>query len=212
MSFLLGDLFSMEKMSNSARRRLVFLASFLSRIDDARITSKAIQEATGFSSDVVRKDFSRLGLVGGFSNGYDTKKLLGAIRAELGLPQAERRCCIAGLGTLGEAIMRCGIFDGTHYKIVAGFDFRVNRTEVLSADFPLYPATQMESVVSRMEIEFAVLAVENEYARAMAERLIKSGVRGIVNFTNEAIAENENVFVENVSPVLALDNLCSRMK
>ncbi|MDE7291539.1 MAG: CoA-binding protein [Treponemataceae bacterium] len=202
----------MEKMSNAARRRLVFLANFLSRYENDRVTSKAIQEATGFSSDVVRKDFSRLGLGGGFSNGYDAKKLLGAIRAELGLPQTERRCCIAGLGTLGEAVMRCGIFDGTLYKIVAGFDFRVNRTEVLNADFPLYPANKIESVVSRMEIEFAVLAVENEYARAMAERLIKSGVRGIVNFTNEAIAESENVFVENVSLVLALDNLCARMK
>lgn len=201
----------MEKLSNVARRRLVFLANFLSHCESPRITSKAIQAATGFSSDVVRKDFSRLDLGGGFSNGYDTKNLLGAIRAEVGLPQTERRCCIAGLGTLGEAIMRCGIFGGTHYKIVAGFDFRVNRTEVLSADFPLYPATRMESVVARMEIEFAVLAVENEYARMMAERLIKSGVRGIVNFTGETIAENENVFVENVSPLLALDNLCARM-
>lgn len=201
----------MEKISGPTRRRLVFLANFLSRCEEARITSKKIQEATGFSSDVVRKDFSRLGFGGGCSNGYETKELLGAIRAELGLSRAQRRCCIAGLGRLGEAMMRCGIFEGTNYQIVAGFDFRVNRTEVLSADFPLFPATRMEEVVAQMNIEFAILAIENEYARAMAERLIKSGVRGIVNFTDETIAESEGVFVETVSPVLALDNMCARM-
>ncbi len=201
----------MENMSGPTKRRLVFLANFLSRFEGDRITSKKIQEATGFSSDVVRKDFSRLGFGGGFSNGYETKKLLGVIRDTLGLSRSERRCCIAGLGRLGEAMMRCGIFDGTRYKIVAGFDFRVNRAEVLSADFPLFPATKMESVVPELGIEFAILAIENEYARAMAERLIKSGVRGIVNFTNETIAESENVFVENVSPILALDNICARI-
>lgn len=200
----------MEKIPDPSRRRLVFIANFLSRCEDARITSQKLQEATGISRDVIRKDFSRMGCGGGLSNGYDTKKLLGMIREELGLLQAERRCCLVGLGGLGEAILRCDIFGGTQYTIVAGFDFRVNRTEILNAAFPLYPAAKMESVVASMKIEFAILAIENEYAEMMAERIVKSGVRGIVNFTDWTIAETESVFVENLSPVLALDNLCAR--
>ncbi len=202
----------MERLSDQSRRRLVFLANYLSLCGEERLTSKKIQEATGISSDVVRKDLSRLGVAGGVSNGYDVGRLEAAVRAALSLPQSERRCCIAGLGRLGEAMLRCGILEGTHYKIVAGFDFRVNRTEVLSADFPLYPAGKMESVVADMGIEFAILAIENEYAHAMAERLVKSGVRGVVNFTSCTIAESEGVFVENVSPALALDGICARMR
>ena len=138
---------------------------------------------------------------------------MAAIQDRLGLPLAgqKRFCCIAGLGKLGAALMQCGIFDESPFKIVAGFDSRVNRTEVLSADFPLYPAAKMETVIPEAAIEFAILAVEDAQAKMMAERLAASGVKGIVNFTGEILEVPKGVAVENVSPLLALNNICARV-
>ena len=133
------------------------------------------------------------------------------MRLKLPLPEQKRFCCIAGLGKLGAALKQCGIFDESPFKIVAGFDSRVNRTEVLSADFPLYPAAKMETVLPEAKIEFAILAVEDEQANMMAERLVKSGVKGIVNFTGQVLEVPEGVAVENVSPLLALNNICARV-
>ncbi len=205
----------MKTISEPTRRRLVLLANLLSRSKQERITSVKIQEMTGFSRDLIRKDISLLDFKGGVSNGYDSKELLAAICSGLGLSFGEkgeaRFCCIVGLGKLGAAIMQCGMFDKTPFKIKAGFDSRVNRTEVLSADFPLYPAAKMETVIPGENIEFAILAVEDEQAQLMADRLVRSGIRGMVNLTGESLSVGDEVVVENISPVLALENILAKI-
>ena len=201
----------MAKIPEASRRRLTLLASLLASCKEEKLTSIQMQRMTGVDRALVRKDISLLGWKGGVSNGYKAADLLAAIRAalKLPLPDQKRFCCIAGLGKLGAALMQCGIFDESPFKIVAGFDSRVNRTEVLSADFPLYPAAKMESVIPESGIEFAILAVEDEQAQLMADRLAKSGVKGIVNFTGEILEVPPEIVVENVSPVLALNNICA---
>ena len=201
----------MAKIPEASRRRLTLLASLLASCKEEKITSIQMQRLAGFDRALIRKDISLLGWKGGVSNGYKAVDLLAAIRAalKLPLPGQKRFCCIAGLGKLGAALMQCGIFDESPFKIVAGFDSRVNRTEVLSADFPLYPAAKMESVIPESGIEFAILAVEDDQARLMADRLSKSGVKGIVNFTGEILEVPPEIVVENVSPVLALNNICA---
>lgn len=203
----------MEKIPEASRRRLTLLAALLASFKEEKITSIQMQKMTGIDRALIRKDISLIGFKGGVSNGYRAAELLAAIRERLKLPLPEQKrfCCIAGLGKLGAALMQCGIFDESPFKIVAGFDSRVNRTEVLSADFPLYPAAKMETVIPESKIEFAILAVEDDQARLMADRLATSGVKGIVNFTGQVLEVPAGVVVENVSPLLALNNICAKV-
>ncbi len=203
----------MAKIPEASRRRLTLLAALLASYKGEKITSIQMQKMTGIERALIRKDISLTGFNGGVSNGYGAADLLAAIQGRLGLPLAgqKRFCCIAGLGKLGAALMQCGIFDESPFKIVAGFDSRVNRTEVLSADFPLYPAAKMETVIPESKIEFAILAVEDDQARLMADRLATSGVKGIVNFTGQVLEVPAGVVVENVSPLLALNNIVARI-
>ena len=204
----------MAKIPEASRRRLTLLAALLASYKGERLTSIQMQRMAGIDRALIRKDISLAGYKGGVSNGYKAAELLAAIREALNLPLPgqKRFCCIAGLGKLGAALMQCGIFDETPFKIVAGFDSRVNRTEVLSADFPLYPAAKMEAVIPESKIEFAILAVEDDQAQLMADRLAKSGVKGIVNFTGQVLEVPESVVVENVSPLLALNNIVAAMQ
>ena len=190
------------------------LSALLASYKGEKITSIQMQKMTGIDRALIRKDISLAGFKGGVSNGYKASELQEAIRAalKLPLPGQKRFCCIAGLGKLGAALMQSGIFDESPFKIVAGFDSRVNRTEVLSADFPLYPAAKMETVIPESKIEFAILAVEDDQARLMAERLATSGVKGIVNFTGQILEVPAGVVVENVSPLLALNNIVAAMQ
>ena len=190
------------------------LSALLTSYKGEKITSIQMQKMTGIDRALIRKDISLAGFKGGVSNGYKASELQDAIRAalKLPLPGQKRFCCIAGLGKLGAALMQSGIFDESPFKIVAGFDSRVNRTEVLSADFPLYPAAKMETVIPESKIEFAILAVEDDQARLMAERLATSGVKGIVNFTGQILEVPAGVVVENVSPLLALNNIVAAMQ
>ena len=210
----------MRKISEATRRRLVEIAQILSQTEEKRITSVQLEALTGWTSASIRKDISAIEYSGGVSNGYDVNSLLDAICKALGIARDEQdskdrgishKCCIVGLGKLGAALLENSIFYDTAYSIIAGFDANVNRTEILSASFPLYPASKMSQVIPEQKIEYAILTVPNESAKAMAERLASCGIKGIVNYTSVMLSLPKEIAVENVSPVTAMNNLSAKI-
>ena len=93
---------------------------------------------------------------------------------------------------------------------MAGFDASVNRTEVLRSTFPLYPSRELETVIAREQITYAILAVPDAHAQETAERLAKCGIKGIANYTGTVLSLTESVAVENAAPVMMLTNLLAR--
>ena len=118
-----------------------------------------------------------------------------------------KKVCIAGLGRLGASLLDQNLFDNSVFEICAGFDSNVNRVEILRSTFPLYPASEMDFVIKREKINFAILTVADKDAQTMANRLIKAGISGIVNMTNVLLKVPQNVKVENLSIVTALNLL-----
>lgn len=204
----------LDMFPEPTRRRLVQLAQLLARYERGRrMTSRELHELTGWSDSVIRRDILLLGYKKGASNGYDAEDLRHAICAALHIGCGEsgpRNCCIVGLGRLGAALLENSIFDGTPFRIVAGFDSSVNRTEVLRSSFPLYPAARLENVIQELHISFALLTVPEKEAQPMAARLAAVGIQGIVNYTAAVLSVPASVAVENVSPVTALTNLSAR--
>ena len=118
-----------------------------------------------------------------------------------------KKVCIAGLGRLGASLLDQNLFDNSVFEICAGFDSNVNRVEILRSTFPLYPASEMDFVIKREKINFAILTVADKDAQTMANRLIKAGISGIVNMTNVLLKVPQNVKVENISIITALNLL-----
>lgn len=116
-----------------------------------------------------------------------------------------KKVCIAGLGRLGASLLDQNLFDNSVFEICAGFDSNVNRVEILRSTFPLYPASEMDFVIKREKIYFAILTVADKDAQTMANRLIKAGISGIVNMTNVLLKVPQNVKVENLSIITALN-------
>ncbi|MCR5614285.1 redox-sensing transcriptional repressor Rex [Treponema sp.] len=210
----------MQRISEPSRKRLVELAQILSQIKDERITSVQLEKLTGWSSASIRKDISCIEYSGGVSNGYTVTELEKAICMALGLScersdadvnGTKHKCCIVGLGKLGAALLENSIFADTAFLIVSGFDANVNRTEILRASFPLYPASKMNVIIPQEKIEYAILTVPNSSAQTMAERLVQCGIKGIVNYTSEKLILPREIVVENVSPVTAMNNLTAKL-
>lgn len=204
----------MSIIPEHTRNRLVQIAQLLSQQKTERITSKTLQNLTGWSDSVIRRDILLLGYRGGVSNGYDVKKLHDAICSILKIGmgfETMQKCCIVGLGRLGAALLESSIFEGSPFRVTAGFDSNVNRTEILRSTFPLYPASKLESVVAEQHISYAILAVPENEAQSSALRLAACGIRGIVNYTNAILSVPGSIAVENVSPVTALTCLSARL-
>ena len=216
------------------KKRLIQLLAILQKWPDKKITSVAISEASGWKSSLIRHDLWLLGFKKGVSNGYYIEELEQVIKSALnisfkkdtfmlskkesnvaytsdsstavvGSGSAEgifKKVCIAGLGRLGASLL-----DNSVFEICAGFDSNVNRVEILRSTFPLYPASEMDFVIKREKINFAILTVADKDAQSMANRLIKAGISGIVNMTNVLLKVPQNVKVENLSIITALNLL-----
>ncbi len=212
--------------------RLARLARLLEQRTEAghkeRISSSELEQMTGWPSHTIRKDISQLpcaeaesgakvdvsaGDSGGegFSTtaGYEPEALASRIRCALGLESEVWNCCIVGLGRLGSSFLSYGAFEGTPFRLCAGFDSNVNRIEILESAVPLYPTFRMKEVIPRLDIRLALLCVPEMSALETAEKLFSLKVRGIVNFTSAVINPPQGAVVENVSVIDALEALAA---
>lgn len=197
----------MQNIPAPAKRRLVLLERLLSAYKEKTITSQKIQELTGWSSAVVRRDISWIDVKCGATNGYKVAELKDALVKTFNLEKSELRCCIVGLGKMGQALLDTSELYESSFKIVAGFDSSVNKTEVLSSAFPLHPTTLMKKIIKEENITFAILTVDPEEAKAMTELLLECGIKKIVNYTPCVLTVPKEVSVENVSLLTALSTL-----
>ncbi len=197
-------------MSNPSKKRLVILARILSQESKEKVTSVDLSALTGWSEATIRRDISILELHNGVSNGYDVKVLHDAICEALNIkPSDEQKhcCCIVGLGKLGEALLSSSVFEGSAFELVAGFDTNVNKIEIMKSTIPLFATLDLESKIRSLKIEYAVLAVPDEKAQFMADRLVACGIKGIVNYTNVVLALPKEVKIQNVNTVIVLTGM-----
>jgi len=195
-------------LPEATRKRFVQLLQLLKSWPNAKIKSVDISEATGWKSSLIRHDLWLINFSNGVSNGYYVQELQQAVEDALGIKavtEIQRSCCIVGLGRLGAALLDEALVDGSPFVIKAGFDSNVNRVEILRSTFPLYPASEMQFVIKKEKIQYAILTVQNKDAQQMADRLVQAGIKGIVNMTNVVLKIPDNIKVENVSILNALN-------
>lgn len=211
------------------RKRLVLLLQILKSWPDDKITSLDISKATGWKDTLIRHDFWLIGFNCGVSNGYPVLLLKTAICDELNIDNPDnqinknsddavakiiadsdvrthsKNICIVGLGRLGSALLDENLVEKSSFSIKAGFDSNVNRVEILRSIYPLYPASEMEHIIKQDKIQYAILTVPDKDAQNMTNRLLKAGIKGIVNMTNIVLQVPSSVKVENISIMNALN-------
>jgi len=203
----------MKTLPERSRRRLVLLTQLLSQLERDTITSLEIEKLTGWSNSVIRRDISMIGCICGASNGYHVDVLLKMLKKAIGEDGShEKKCCLVGLGKIGESLCTGDMLEDSSFKLVAGFDESVNKTEVIKASCPLYPTTKLEDVIKAQGIRYAILAVPDSEAQQTAKRLIECGIRGIVNYTSTVLIVDEGVAVENVAVRTALNVLAAAIE
>ena len=197
----------MKPIPSPSKRRLVLLKQLLCDYQEKTITSQKIESIAGWSAAVIRRDISLLDIKCGASNGYKVQELRVSLNRMLNNSQSEQRCIIVGLGRLGQVLMDSRDIQESSFKLVAGFDSNVNRTEVLRSSFPLHPTTMLNSVIKSQGISYAILTTDAEEAQDMATKLAECGIKGIVNYTPCVLTVPSSVSVENVSLLTSLETL-----
>lgn len=187
------------------------------------LSSADLAQRAGVTPFQVRKDLAYFGRFGKRGLGYSVPLLRRELQQALGL-QRSSNVVIVGMGRLGQAIanypglsegpFQCvGLFDVD--PALLGREVRGLTIQPVGA-LPTFVARQAQSVG---RVDLGILTVPAEQAQGAAELLVRSGVRGILNFTPVVIQlqglfgdsgeteESPGVVVENVDFLAGMKRL-----
>ena len=199
----------MRKVAESTVRRLSLYLRFLEEFEEQgtdTISSEALASRGGTTSAQVRKDLSFFGSFGKRGLGYAVPELAGRLREILGLGRRYRVAMI-GAGKIGSALVQYRGFRQRGFDIVAIFDTDPNKIGRQWNGLAVQDIASLETELGHQPVDMAVLVTPAEAAQAVADRLVRLGVRAILNFAPLQLAVPNDVVVKTVNLALELETL-----
>lgn len=202
-----------RKVSDSTVRRL---SSYLRILEQetlhgrSTLSSGELARASGTTAAQVRKDLSLFGSFGKRGTGYGIPELTGELRRILGLGHTWR-VALLGAGRIGSALFDYGEFRARGFNIVAVLDNDPAKVGEPWGPVVIRHVDDLESTVSELNVDTAILAVPAGAAPGLAQRAAAAGVRGILNFAPVQLQLSDAIPVQNVNVVTELEALSYRM-
>lgn len=168
-----------------------------------KVFSYTLANETGVTADQVRKDFSEFGIRGNKRGGYEIEELLGKMEA-IFHKNKDHNLVLIGMGNLGIALSKYSRFVQRNMNIVATFDIDPFKQKIRS-DIPVYSMSRLHEIVERFRVKVAILAVPEISAQEVTDELVRSGIKGIVNFAPVLLKVPPDVIINNV-------NLCDELE
>lgn len=159
----------------------------------------------------IRKDLSYFGRFGKQGRGYNVRKLLEELRRILGLNR-QWRMALVGTGRLGRAILGYEGFGPQGFNIVEAFD---SDPATIGSDLgrlTVHSTADIEAVLGRNPVDVGIVAVPAETAQDVIDRLVKCGVRAILNYAPIAAHVPRGVQIKRIDPVLSLQGMTYYLK
>jgi redox-sensing transcriptional repressor len=170
------------------------------------VSSESLAELTGVNSAKVRKDLSHLGSYGTRGVGYDVAYLVHQIRRELGLTQ-HWPIVIAGIGNLGHALANYRGFAERGFRPTALVDNDPAKIGEGVAGLRIRPVEDLPAIAGEHEALIGVICTPAPSAQAVADAMVRAGVRSILNFAPVALVVPEGVSVRKVDLAVELQIL-----
>ena len=160
----------------------------------------------GFTDAQVRKDLAYFGHFGYPGIGYRCEELIAAIRQILGTDRGWS-VAMVGTGNLGRALLGYRGFGHQNFKIVAAFDIDPHKVGGRIEGVPIYHLDDLDRVVGEHKIKLGMIVVPAPAAQSVADRLIQSGIEGIVNFAPVTLVVPPEVSLVGVDLAVELEQL-----
>ncbi|GEM02446.1 redox-sensing transcriptional repressor [Halolactibacillus halophilus] len=203
---------SQNKIPQATAKRLPLYYRFLNNLHlkgKTRVSSKELSEAVKVDSATIRRDFSYFGALGKKGYGYNVEYLLGFFRKTLDQDETTKVALI-GVGNLGTAFLHYNFTKNNNTKIEMAFDLDPNKVGTEAGGVPIYSIDNMEDHLE--DVQAAILTVPGTVAQNIAERLVASGITGILNFTPARITVPAEVRVHHIDLSVELQSLIYFMK
>ena len=199
----------MRKISDSTVRRLALYLRFLEHSAAQGLTTISSAELArrgGTTSAQVRKDLSFFGSFGKRGLGYSVPELAARIRDILGLKRTHR-VVLVGAGKMGGALLHYRGFRQHGFDVAAIYDKDPRKIGARSNGLVVRDIKLLEADLKKEPTDIAILVTPAEAAQEVADRLVRAGVKAILNFAPVPLAVPNDVAVQSVNMALELETL-----
>ena len=160
-------------------------------------SSYRLSEICNIKPSIIRKDLSYFGDFGIRGVGYDVDNLIKKIRGILNLDNA-RKVALVGVGNIGKALLSYSNFELEGFKIVIAFDNRQDKIGNKINNIAVEDMANLEDKIRSENIQLVILAVPEEAAPPIAQRLARAGVNSILSFAPCQLTRPDNINISCV--------------
>lgn len=198
-----------KKIPEGAISRLfVYLRELteLTKFNIRTISSAELGERANLSDAQVRKDLGYFGHFGVSGAGYSTEELKAALEKILGKDKIWN-VAVVGAGHLGKALLNYPGFKERGLNIVAAFDADARKIGKRVKDVIIQSIDELPKAIQKKKVSIGIIAVPAKDAQEVADKLIKAGIKCILNFAPAALIVPESIKVKDVDLSRELETL-----
>ena len=192
---------TVERLSQYRRALLLILSK-----EKTHVFSHEIAQMLHITPVQVRRDLMLIGYSGNLRKGYDIKELIELIGKIIDTDKGQT-VAVVGLGNLGKAIISYFRGKRTKLTIVAAFDVNSDKIDRVYNGVPCYHVDLLQKIIKKENISVGIITVPAEQAPAIAESLVLSGIKGILNFTPKPLNVSPYVYLEEYDMITSLEKV-----
>ena len=196
-----------KKIPKATAKRLPLYYRYLNNLNHqgkTRISSSELSRAVKVDPATIRRDFSHFGALGKKGYGYNVEYLLDFFRKALNQDKMTEVALI-GVGNLGTAFLQYNFLKNNNTKIVVAFDTDKGKVGTDMGGTPIYDIADLDKRLGK--IKDVILTLPVTVADPITDKLVESGVEGILNFTPARITVPDHVRVHNIDLSVELQTL-----
>lgn len=185
----------------------IYLRGLLFSLDKFQetISSQELADFLGVHPWQIRKDLSYFGVFGTPGVGYNVKKLSIQIKKILKL-NINHKAVLVGAGNLGTAILAYPGFKIYGFKVTTVFDNDPKKIGQKIENITIKDVAKLSSI-KQLKVDLGIIAVPRQSAQEVADNFVKSGIRGILNFSPCRINVPKKVKVTTIDIAMDLARL-----
>jgi redox-sensing transcriptional repressor len=189
--------------------RLPLYLQTLKRLEmegEYNISSKDLGKRIGISAAQIRKDLSHFGEFGKQGTGYSISFLKEKLENILNVDRVWDMALI-GVGFLGHAIANFKGFSNHGFQIKCIFDNDPKKVGTKIGEFEVLDSERLEEIIKKENIKVAMITVDSENAQKLTDKLVKIGVKAILNYAPVKLITPKDVQVQNIDPIIKLQHM-----
>lgn len=169
-------------------------------------SSQEMADLLGISPAQIRKDLSQFGEFGKQGTGYDIEYLFSQINQILNIDRVWD-VVVIGAGDIGSALARYQGFANRGFRVTMLFDNNPEKISNQEGPLKVQDSATMVTAIRQEGIKIAMIAVPSNQAQNVADRLVESGVKAILNYAPTSLSVPKDVRLQHIDPATHLQHM-----